>query len=487
MPPVRLPSDEELARDALASPLMSRAIELARWAAAGVPVDADGDLADDRLASAAAALGLDGGDEGLGLAADAWHFAVDTGLVRVEEDDDGDDGAGTATTGPELELVTGGDPADVLDVWTEGFEAVLGDAATPTLEELVGGMPDLADAITEDGGIDPSAIDLDALEWDPDEEAEFLDGALASLYMLAGMDEAGQGASMIPLPMVAAAALLPEDSEELADEDVNEVMAAVLKLDDQFAALTGTGLLDHRPVDETVLTDEEAGSPDGDDDLSRYGAVRLTPLGLYAIRRRLTDAGVSAPAVGDLAGADAAALLSALPLWSGRVAREEGERWLAGRDAGEAATALLAAARGDDAGGPPRRLGCQLMLSLLGDGAEKAVRSVLDDPQLGGLARVWLADRDATDVPEPPAEMMFWLTIDSIAAHLATSDREDDEEELRKLVSALVREDEEFFDRVWATGHPATADVLDAVGRVHTDRTIAKQARRAAFKARSLG
>jgi hypothetical protein len=33
--------------------------------------------------------------------------------------------------------------------------------------------------------------------------------------------------------------------------------------------------------------------------------------------------------------------------------------------------------------------------------------------------------------------------------------------------------------------HPATAEVLEAVGRLHPDRRLAKEARKAAFRARS--
>ena len=33
--------------------------------------------------------------------------------------------------------------------------------------------------------------------------------------------------------------------------------------------------------------------------------------------------------------------------------------------------------------------------------------------------------------------------------------------------------------------HPATADVLEAMGRLHPDKKAAKEARKAAFKARS--
>ncbi|MEK8142595.1 hypothetical protein NKH18_10585 [Streptomyces sp. M10(2022)] len=36
---------------------------------------------------------------------------------------------------------------------------------------------------------------------------------------------------------------------------------------------------------------------------------------------------------------------------------------------------------------------CQQALALAGAEAEPSVRAVLDDPELGGLARVWLAER----------------------------------------------------------------------------------------------
>ncbi|MEU8350881.1 hypothetical protein [Streptomyces sp. NPDC048845] len=44
MPPVRLPSEAELARQALAAPLLARAVRLARWCEPGVRVGAGGEL-----------------------------------------------------------------------------------------------------------------------------------------------------------------------------------------------------------------------------------------------------------------------------------------------------------------------------------------------------------------------------------------------------------------------------------------------------------
>ncbi|NEB97085.1 hypothetical protein G3I58_03535, partial [Streptomyces anulatus] len=111
-----------------------------------------------------------------------------------------------------------------------------------------------------------------------------------------------------------------------------------------------------------------------------------------------------------------------------------------------------------------------------------AVRAVLGDPELGGLARVWLAERGAADVPAPPEDMIFWLAIDTIAAQL---DADGELDELQGLIEGLSAQHSGFFDEVWRVDHPATADVLEAVGRLHSDKKAAKEARKAAFKARS--
>ncbi|MYT21925.1 hypothetical protein GTW69_16765, partial [Streptomyces sp. SID7760] len=137
---------------------------------------------------------------------------------------------------------------------------------------------------------------------------------------------------------------------------------------------------------------------------------------------------------------------------------------------------------GADAGGPLRRLRCQQALAPAGPEAEEAVRAVLDDPELGGLARVWLSERGAADVPAPDGAMVFWLTVDTIAAQLAA---DGETAELPLLMSSLTEHHTGFFDQVWRVDHPATAYVLEAMGRMHPDKKSAKEARKAAFKARS--
>ncbi|WP_329408625.1 hypothetical protein OG802_08305 [Streptomyces sp. NBC_00704] len=465
LPPVRLHPEAELARDALSTPLLSRAALLARWAGPGTRVDAGGSLVEEQLAAAAEALGLTG-EDAAACASEAWRVAVDAGLVEIVDEE-----AGTVAAGEELALLTGGAPHDVLAVWLDALDTVLAEAAVPDLDDLMEAM--------DEGG----QVDFSRLDWNPEAEAEFLDGVLGNLYLLTASED-GPGDAPVPLPALAASMIIPGDMDEPTNDVLEQVSDAMMRLDDQFRLLEPLGVVAYRPVDEDLMVDadEEPSAPLDDTDVSRYGMVRLTPLGVYGLRARLQEAGFDAPAVGDLADKGADALLDAGAGYGPRAALAETEHWLARRDPLAAAQELLAAARGSDPGAPLRRLRCQQALSLVGGQAEPAVRAVLADPELGGLARVWLSELGATDVPAPSEDLVFWLTVDTLAAQLAA---EGNSEELQALVEGLAQQHGGFFAAAWRVDHPATADVLEAMGRLHPDKRIAKEARKAAFKARS--
>ncbi|BBA96599.1 hypothetical protein RVR_1966 [Actinacidiphila reveromycinica] len=508
LPPVRLLPADVLAGQALAAPLLDRALRLTRWTGEERRVDGMGELLDDELAAAVEVLGLTG-DEATADAAQAWGVAVDTGLLVLEIEEEAEEStppgeaAGRAVPGELYARIgadgsgDGADPHDVLDLWLGALECALAEATAPDYDNLPG---------DPDG--DGEAVSAEEADRDAEAEAELLDAALVNLYALSAMEDgraeegangAGEGEGTgtdggpaVPLPVLAASLVLPEEEAEQPSEEVlEEVTAVMLGLDEHFRLLEATGLVAYTPMDDALVeeADDEGavplgGGPDEPDEeeIARYGAVRLTPLGVYGVRERLTDAGVPAPVLGDLAGADADDLLGALGSYPDHAVRIEAEAWLARREPGKAAAQLLAAAQGDGADGPTRRLVCQQVLALLGAQAEPAVRDVLDDPRLGGLARVWLSERNAPDVPAPTTDMVYWLTIDTIAAQLAA---DEDAGELASLVTELVARHEEFFADAWRVEHPATAAVLEAIGRLHPDRPTAKASRKAAFKARS--
>ncbi|MEU1163581.1 hypothetical protein ABZ372_24155, partial [Streptomyces sp. NPDC005921] len=334
LPPVRLRSEAELARAALAAPLLSRAARLARWAGPDTRVDAGGGLAEEQLPAAAELLGLTG-DDAAGYAAEAWRVALDAGLVEIVDED-----AGTVAAGEELALLTAGSPHDVLAVWQAALEAVIADAGVPDLDGIV-------DALGEGGEVDFSSLD-----WDPEAEADFLDGVLGNLYLLT-VSEGGPGEAPVPLPALAASMIVPSDMGEPTNDVLEQVSDAMMRLDDQFRMLEPVGLVEYQPVDEALMADAEeepAAGPVDDADVSRYGMVRLTPLGAYGLRARLLEAGFEAPAVGDLADKGADALLDGTAAFPQGAAQAETEQWLAGRESLSAARELLAAARGEDAG-----------------------------------------------------------------------------------------------------------------------------------------
>ncbi|MFJ9325532.1 hypothetical protein ACIRPN_04290 [Streptomyces sp. NPDC101230] len=487
LPPVRLHSEAELARDALAAPLFVRAVRLARWAGPDARVGAGGELVEAQLPAAAEHLGLTADEDGAAYASEAWRLAVDTGLLDVTDPEEGElpDGSGapdsseaegTVTAGENLALLTTGSPQDILGIWLDGLDAVHADATAPVLD-------DVADLVGEDG-----SIDFDALDWDPEAEAEFLDGVLGNLYLLT-LAENGAGEGPVPLPALAASMIVPDDMGEPTDDILEQVSEAMMRLDDQFRLLEPIGIVEYQPVDEALMVEEgDAADPAAgadEEDVTRYGMVKLTPLGLYGVRARMLEAGVDAPAVGDLADKGADTLLDGIAYYPEAAARAEIQLWLAGRGTEgtvPAAAELLAASRGTHEGAPLRRLHCQQALALAGEAAEPAVRAVLGDRELGGLARVWLAEHGASDVPPPAEAMIFWLAIDTIAAQL---DADGELDELQGLVEGLSAQHSGFFDEVWRVDHPATADVLEAMGRLHSDKKAAKDARKAAFKARS--
>ncbi|TGN77661.1 hypothetical protein E5083_10560 [Streptomyces bauhiniae] len=463
LPPVRLRPEAELARAALSTPLLSRAARLARWAGPETRVDGGGGLVEEQVPAAAELLGLTG-DYAAADTTEAWGVAVDTGLIEITDEE-----AGTVAPGADLALLTGA-PHDVLTIWLAALDTVVADAGVPDLEGLA--------AALEEGG----EIDFSTFDWDPEGEAELLDGVLGNLYLLT-VGEDGPGESPVPLPALAASTIVPDDLAEPSNDVLEQVSDAMMKLDEQFRLLEPIGLVEYRPVDEELMAgEEEPAEPVDEDDIARYGMVRLTPLGLYGLRARLLEAGFEAPAVGELADKGADALLDGTAGYGEFAARAETEQWLDRREPLAAARELLAAARGADTGAPLRRLRCQQALSLVGAAAEPALREVLDDPELGGLARVWLSERGASDVPPPSEDLVFWLTVDTIAAQLQA---EGNSEELQALVEGLAEQHSGFFSAAWRVEHPATADVLEAMGRLHPDKRVAKEARKAAFKARS--
>ncbi|MEY9944028.1 hypothetical protein [Kitasatospora sp. GAS1066B] len=486
VPPVRLLPEAELAAAALAVPLIERAVRLARWSAPTRPVDELGDLLDEDREAAARFLDLapaegEVAEEAVLEAMRVWSLASDLELVLVAHDEAGNRAAGPSS---ELAPVEAGDPESVLELWLAAADLI---AELAVEIEPLDAEPDAGEE-ADDARAEELLAQYEEVQ---EEAAELLDEALQVLYEATAFAEPGQ--ETVPLGVLAALLVVP-DGEEPDEEMLGDITDVMVALDPMLADLAEIGLLEYQPIDPELFDEEEAGSEQAPQDTeraldeaeaARFGLVKLTPLGQYGIRQWLLDEGYEAPLIGELATGDAVALLQGIAEAGNVLPEQEIRVWLADREPLAAARELLDAARGEDRTAPLRRMLAQLALTELGEAAEPAAREVLDDAELGGGARAWLVSRGAADVPAPSRTMVLWTTVDTFAAQLL--DSEGDAEVLRELISGMPVTDNpaSFFGELWRVEHPYTAQVLESVGELHLDRQVAKEARKAAFKARS--
>ncbi|MEY9964658.1 hypothetical protein ABIA33_002700 [Streptacidiphilus sp. MAP12-16] len=500
VPPVRLQDREELAAAALRVPLFDRAIRLAHWVGSVRPVDQWGELGGDLELLAAAELGFGEGDAGVGEVARAWSLAVDLELIEVGDaaEGEGDPGTEVARPGSALEELAGGDPEVVLEAWETATSIVAGITVEAELD-----LGDLGGA-----GADGDASEMESEESEEVEESEeeyaeleeareqaqgLLDDALQVLYEASAFATT-EAEETIPLGVLAALLVVP-DGEEPTEEMLGDITSVMVTLDPMLQDLADIGILDYHPIDPALFDESDVpelpsapfdpDAPVDDAEAARFGLARLTPLGVHGVRQWLLEDGYDAPLIGDHAKGTAGELLAGICGSPNVLPEEEIQEWLVGREPLPAATELLAASRGNDLVAPIRRMFCQLALTRLGGEIEPAVREVLDDPHLGGLAAGWLTAQGATDVAAPSRPVVLWTTVDTLAAQLI--DAGPQEGPFRSMIEELLADQrpEEFFAELWRVDHPYTTAVLDAIGEQHPDKATAKEARKAAYKARS--
>ncbi|MBO0820383.1 MAG: hypothetical protein J2P26_05985 [Nocardiopsaceae bacterium] len=443
LPALRLPGLAVLARSARAAELPATLARLADWVGDdGRPVTDEGDLTDSGAAEAARALGLPPGE-----LAFLWEYALTSDWVGFDEDEDDEDGTGDLALdvdrvrrGEAAELWDSDDDADVLEVWRDTFTSVL----SGTFDVIGDTAP---------------------------EEAE-------------EMELDGQGIAMAIMLFLAR-------GEGLALTDISEVMleTATADLDPDDAARARRALLDDRGDPARLLTATLArlgavDPPDADD-----GSVRLTPLGLWAVREELTDIGMDIPLLPATVGEMTAEQLLLVADDADQAEFEsEADEWVSGREPARAARELLRVAADD---GPDSRLLAVSVVTRIGDAAEAAWRESLATPELRAYAKIALSglardpDREVPADLEPLPEDLAWVATDMLV--LACDDDEPEPEAIAACLSDSVPPGEEgdLLEMIARAAHPDAVGVLSHIGRYHPDKAIAKAARTAAHHARS--
>jgi hypothetical protein len=427
LPPLRLPSDVELAAAARAIPMLHELAALAAWVGAGGrAVDADAELSAADRADAVRVLGV-----AEDRFAYLWKYA---GAVDWIEEAD----PGRVTVG-ETAQEWAEDDEGAINAWSSTFAAVLTEAMCVAATDAPGR---------------PADVDL------------HVPGASVALLFFMARREG---------------LTLEEISDVVEESALMDLPPRAQKAWNTFAAAAG----DPAAVLLAQLTEVGAvTAPDPEDD-----AIRLTPLAMREMRLQFTDAGVDVPLLPDSPAEVTAEQLIALA--DGVTDDEfeaESAAWLAARDPRDAARELLdVAAEGD----PADRLLAVAVVTEIGAAAEPAWRDRLDMLELRPYAKAALVSlgglEEASSLPaelEPDVDDLSWMATDLLS--IACDDEDTDAEELAEALSEAMPPDGEvgaFLDLLSRGPHPDALYVLEHIGEYHPDKSVAKEARKVLYKA----
>ena len=461
LPPIRLPSEAELAGMARGAPLIGQLQALAAWLGTGHVVTENAELAGGAAAEAAAALGIgvpsatdDHALPGLtdlpavGRMRDVprldylWRLALDAGFIELDEDET------HAIPGEVAQAWQDGDDDEVLDIWEMLFALVVG-----TLE-IVASL-------------------------DPRRSSE--------------LDFFGQGAALAVMLFLARPDGLPvaEISEVIRSAAVEELAPArAAKTWQSWVRAHGDParlLLDQIvAVGAVRISDSEDGE-----------LARLTSLGLAAMRTQFADFDVEVPLLPPAEEMTAADLIAMADGAAEEEFQAETAAWLAHRTTEAAARELLSVAAESD---PASRVLAVAVVTGLGPSAEPAWRDALGQLELRAYAKATLATMAVGDDGDPTAAMpseleladddLAWVLTDTLVADGWDDLDDDDEYEPAELAERLgeaipAGREPAAFEMMARVPHPDAATVLTVIGRYHPDKKIAKAARKSAYKAAS--
>ena len=231
--------------------------------------------------------------------------------------------------------------------------------------------------------------------------------------------------------------------------------------------------------------------------LERLGAVnvtddtaRLEPLGVRAVRSKLEGDGLFVPVLPAPDKMTPDDLVLVFMHGSDDDLEAELASWTGSRGEEQAARELLAYAASGNAG---TRTTAIAVVSRLGQAAEPAWREALDRAELRCYAKPQLVtlaglDPEGTDLPaelQPERADVAWLIADTFGpfSHfdLGKERFPFDFAELQRI-SGFEKPDE-VFEAIARLDHPDAEAVLAMIGKHASDKTTAKAARRAAYKA----
>ena len=210
--------------------------------------------------------------------------------------------------------------------------------------------------------------------------------------------------------------------------------------------------------------------------------LALTELGRGCVARHLESQGFTIPVVGQFVDKPLDEVLAHVTRWPRSRVEAEFVAW-AGKNGADTTIAELQRIVGstDD---PQARIASVDLAGLLGPDAERAVRSLIET-KARAHAVSWLEIHNH-EVPEADsderARLALLATFEMLSLH-CSGDPDDDEVATGLFVQIFDRVPAgEIFQFLWHIEEPWAGGVLAAIGRLHPDKVIAKQARKAVMQ-----
>ena len=213
----------------------------------------------------------------------------------------------------------------------------------------------------------------------------------------------------------------------------------------------------------------------------RGGTAELTPAGVPVAVRLAEDIGITVLALPDPATASAAELVELVGRVDPEQWRADADAWVRHRDRREAAQELVAALGDPDREAPIVLFGLSQLEELVGEHACPAVETLLGGVH-DGLAVHMLMNAGALAVEDVGPERLLAASVDALAVTLEIGGPE----ELVATFDTGERASQiELLERIWRVERPGTVELLDALGAHHSDRRVAKAARKCLVRHRS--
>jgi hypothetical protein len=212
------------------------------------------------------------------------------------------------------------------------------------------------------------------------------------------------------------------------------------------------------------------------------GSIALTAAGVPVVVQLLRQAGIEVPLRPEPADADASSIVDLFEHLGDEELRREVEEWFAGQPDPHDAAAALAA---ESLAGHRSTITAMTGIAQLDLAAAEHVVDVLrphqDGPQ-GGLVLRWLVGKDVLEPESVDPERLLSGFVDFLAVGLDTAGPE---EVVAVLSDEAPGEGAELLEQIWRLDHPRLPDVLDAIGKHHPVKAVAKASRKALMRHKS--